>query len=141
MFEILRRGQRYLTAWPQHAVVAAFTETKMVPLTKLATRAMPAAAVVNLLVQWQSAGQQFTPIAIATSLFMLMLPVQCLYWFGQRAATALTPQLQAWYLELDRKLSQAGAKSPRPPLKQTPTYFDLAKLLRRVLDELPPDQH
>lgn len=141
MFEIFRRGQRYLQIWPQHAVVAAFTETRMVPLTKLAIRTMPAAAVVNLLVQWQWAGQEFTPIAIATSLFILMLPVQCLYWFGQRANTALTPQLQAWYLELDRKLSQAGAKSPRPLLQQTPTYFDLAKLLRRVLDELPPDQH
>jgi len=138
LIQCLKDGQRYAERWPRHAVVAAFTESKVIPATTIATKMMPAFAVINLLVQWQFHGQDFTPTSVATSLFMLMLPLQGLYWLGKRAREPLTPQLQVWYQDLAKKLKQSD---PNAAIREGKvTYMDLALLLRKILAILPPDE-
>lgn len=139
MLRLLKLGQKYADKWPKHAIVAAFTESKVVPATRIAITYMPAFAVINLLVQWQVNGQEWTPQAIATSLFLLMLPLQGLYWLGARAEKPLPPRLRHWYQDLQQKLKQANR--PTPSAAGEPTYMDLVIVLRKALAELPPDEH
>ncbi|MDN7124108.1 terminus macrodomain insulation protein YfbV [Pseudidiomarina terrestris] len=133
IWQVMQAGQRYAAIWPHHAVVAAMTETRVVPAVKFAAQWMPAAGVVNFLVQWQWLGETLLPQAIVSSLFLLSLPIQGWFWLGRRALSELDPRLKHWYLELAQKLSV----QPR----SKPTRMDLARLLRKALDELPPDQH
>lgn len=129
----LKRGHHYANLWPRHAVVAAMTESRVVPAVVMAAHWMPAAAALNLVVQWQFQSQHLMPLAWMTSVFLLSLPVQGWYWLGRRAETKLTPRLQHWYTELAQKLEL----KPR----SQGTYLDLVKMLRRALEQLPPDQH
>jgi hypothetical protein len=109
------------------------TETRVVPAVQFAARWMPALAVINLAVQWQWQGQLLVPQALVTSLFLLSLPFQGWYWLGRRANTKLDPRLRHWYGDLAKKLKvQPHAQ---------PTYMHLAKILRKALQELPPDEH
>lgn len=57
IWQVLQSGQKYAAIWPHHAVVAAMTETRVVPAVKFAAHWMPGAAVVNFLVQWQWLGK------------------------------------------------------------------------------------
>ncbi|RUO79198.1 terminus macrodomain insulation protein YfbV [Pseudidiomarina taiwanensis] len=129
----LKKGQHYASIWPKHAVVAAMTEATVVPATAFAAKVMPAAAVLNLLVQWQLQSAQLQPLAWGASLFLLSLPLQGWYWLGKRSQTKLPPHLAHWYRELAAKLELR----PRPE----GTYLDLIKMVRRALEQLPPDQH
>lgn len=133
IWQVFKSGQDYAAIWPHHAVVAAMTETRVVPGVKFAAKWMPAAAVINLWVQYQWLGSDFLPQAMVSSLFLLSVPVQGWYWLGQRALSQLDPRLKHWYLELAQKLHV----QPR----SKPTRMDLARLLNKALRELPPDQH
>jgi len=132
-WQSFKDGQAYAAIWPKHSVVAAMTESRVVPAVRLAARWMPALAVLNFVLQWQLQGLAMQPQGIVTSLFMLSLPFQGWYWLGKRANSKLDARLQHWYLDLAQKLQV----QPRPE----PRYMDLAKLIRKALQELPPDQH
>lgn len=133
IFQIFQDGQRYAHIWPRHAVVAAMTESVVVPAVNFAARWLPPVAVINFVVQWQWQGESLLPQAIVTSLFILSLPLQGWYWLGRRANTQLTPQLKHWYQQLASKLKMEPRKQPN--------YMDLAVMLRKALRELPPDEH
>lgn len=132
-WQVFRQGQTYARIWPRHAVVAAMTETRVVPAVSIAAKMMPAAAVLSFLVQWQTFGQALLPQATVTSIFLLSLPLQGWYWLGRRSEAPLPPQLLRWYQDLAAKLKVKGQGEP--------TYMDLARILRKALNELPPDQH
>lgn len=133
IWQVLQSGQKYAAIWPHHAVVAAMTETRVVPAVKFAAHWMPGAAVVNFLVQWQWLGESLMPQAVVSSLFLLSLPIQGWFWLGRRALSPLDPRLKHWYLELAQKL---GVQPRSKPIR-----MDLARLLRKALKELPPDEH
>lgn len=133
LWQVFKTGHQYAAIWPHHAVVAAMTETRVVPAVQFAAKWMPAVAVVNFIVQYQWLGNGMLPQALVSSLFLLSLPLQGWYWLGRRAVSKLDPRLQHWYLELAQKL----AIQPRPK----PTRMDLARLLRKALQELPPEEH
>lgn len=128
-----RTGQHYARLWPRHAVVAAMPESTVVPATAFAARWMPAAAVINGLLQFYLQGQALLPQALVTSMFLLSLPLQGWWWLGVRAQRQLPPRLQAWYLELMRKLQLQP--------HERATYMALAIALNKALRELPPEQH
>jgi uncharacterized protein len=131
VWKLFKDGQHYAKIWPHHSVVAAMTESRVVPAVNFTARWMPALAMVNFMVQWQ----WLLPISqiIVTSLFLLSLPLQGWYWLGARANAELPVSLLHWYHELATKLKvQPQAK---------PIYFDLARLLRKALKELPPEEH
>ncbi len=131
MWKLFKDGQAYAKIWPRHAVVATMTESRVVPAVNFTARWMPAAAVISFLVQWQ----WLLPLsqALISSLFLLSIPLQGWYWLGARANGQLPPALAAWYQELAKKLKI----EPRTK----PIYFDLAKILRKALKELPPEEH
>ncbi|WP_241967624.1 terminus macrodomain insulation protein YfbV [Pseudidiomarina insulisalsae] len=133
LWHVFKTGQEYAAIWPHHAVVAAMTETRVVPAVKFAARWMPPAAVVNLLVQYQWLGMSMAPQALISSLFLLSLPVQGWYWLGKRALTELDPRLKHWYLELAQKLQVQPRTKPK--------RMDLARLLDKALRDLPPEEH
>lgn len=133
IFKTLTDGQHYARIWPRHAVVAAMTETRVIPAVAFAAKWMPALAVINLAVQWQWQGEQLLPQALVTSLFLLSMPFQGWFWLGRRANSQLTPRLHQWYKDLAHKL---GVQAERKP-----TYMHLAKILRKALHELPPEEH
>src|SRR5690554_5846812 len=118
---------------PRHAVVAAMTESRVVPAMEFATEWIQVIAAVDVIVQREWLGTHAFAQIVVTTLFLLSLPLQGWYWLGQRAQTPLDPRLQHWYLDLAVKLSV----HPHPK----PAYLMLARLLRKALQELPPDQH
>lgn len=133
LLKTFRMGQEYAKVWPRHAVVAAMTESRVVPAVKFAERWVPAVAILNFFVQWEWLGSQGLAQVVVTSLFLLSIPLQGWYWLGQRAQAPLDPKLHHWYRDLAVKLAvQPQAK---------PTHLMLAKLIRKALQELPPDQH
>lgn len=133
IFRTLQTGQQYAKIWPRHAVVAAMTETRVIPAVAFTAKWMPALAVINLAVQWQWQGEQLLPQALVTSLFLLSMPFQGWFWLGRRANSALTPRLKHWYCDLANRLGMQA--------EQHPTYMHLAKILRKALQELPPEEH
>lgn len=132
-WKLLKDGQHYAQVWPRHAVVAAMTETRVIPAVAFAAQWMPVVAVLNLAVQWQWQGSVMLPQALVTSLFLLSLPFQGWFWLGWRANTKLDARLKHWYSDLAAKLKV----QPHPQ----PTYMHLGKILRKALKELPPDEH
>lgn len=133
LLKTFKLGHEYAKIWPRHAVVAAMTESRVVPAVQFAAKWIPAIATINFIVQWEWLGTHALAQIVVTTLFLLSLPLQGWYWLGQRAQTQLDPRLQHWYLDLAVKLSV----QPNPK----PTYLMLARLLRKALQELPPDQH
>ena len=141
MWKTIKRGAEYQKLWPQHAVVGNLLESKVIPATKLVAKILPAAAVVNFYVQWQYLGAEFLPQIIAASLFLLVLPVQGYFWLGKRSYHMLPPALNSWYFELQHKLNAAGEDIRLPGHRKGPCYIDLARVLRKALAILPPEQH
>ncbi|MCH8492070.1 MAG: DUF412 domain-containing protein [Idiomarina sp.] len=140
MWKTLKRGAEYLKLWPNHAVVGNLAESKFVPATKLGVKVLPIAAVLNFYVQFQYLGSELLPQILATSLFILVLPLQGYYWLGKRAYQILPPALNNWYFELQNKLNAAGEDIRLPGHRKGPCYVDLARVLRKALAVLPPEE-
>jgi uncharacterized membrane protein YfbV (UPF0208 family) len=140
MWKTLKRGAEYLKLWPNHAVVGNLAESKFVPATKLGVKVLPIAAVVSFFVQFQYLGSELLPQILATSLFILVLPIQGYYWLGKRAYQILPPALNNWYFELQSKLNAAGEDIRLPGHRKGPCYVDLARVLRKALAVLPPEE-
>src|SRR5690554_6854805 len=141
MWKILARGRSYLRLWPKHVVVGNLPESRVIPMVKLGIRWLPVAALANAGVQWQYLGVEFLPQILATSLFILVLPLQGYYWLGKRAYTVLPPPLASWFNELKTKLNQSGEDIRLPGHRPGPCYVDLARVLNKALAVLPPHDY
>lgn len=139
-FNVLGDGKRYAKEWPHHSVTAAFTESRVIPVTRFGEKVTPAIAVLNAVLFYQFLPAQQLPQGILLSLIMLSLPLQGIYWLGWRAKQPLSPRLQRWYKELQAKLQRSG-ETCRPEGKYGPNYQDLATIIRKALDTLPPHEH
>ncbi|RUO31824.1 DUF412 domain-containing protein [Aliidiomarina sedimenti] len=139
--KVFANGWRYMKLWPNHAVVGALPEAQIIPLTRLVSWMLPAAAVTNFGVQWFWLGTEHLPMIIMASMFLLLLPLQGYYWLGKRAYSELPLNLRGWYFELQSKLQVAGQDVRLPSHRPGPCYIDLALILRKALSELPPDQY
>ncbi|MCD8548738.1 MAG: DUF412 domain-containing protein [Aeromonadaceae bacterium] len=123
-------GLDYMRIWPQEKVLGAlFPEPRVIAAVTLALKVLPGLAGVSLLLQWHYGLVQWWPSVITTVLFMLSLPLQGLYWLGQRARSPLPAALSRWYFEVNAKLGQ-------PALPSSPSYLDLARTLRQAFDKL-----
>lgn len=141
MIKVLQHGWEYMKLWPNHAVVGALPEAHVIPLTRLISWMLPAAALVNFAVQWTWLGSAHAGTIITASVFLLLLPLQGYYWLGKRAYSELPLHLRAWYFELQSKLQAAGRDVRLPSHRPGPCYIDLAVILRKALNILPPEQH
>ncbi len=127
--------------WPKHAMVGNLPESQVVPLTKLGVRWLPVATLCNVYVQWQYLGMDYLPQIMASSLFILVLPLHGYYWLGKRAYTRLPLPLEAWYTQLKDKLNDQGEDIRLPSHRPGPCYIDLARVLNKALRQLPPHDY
>jgi len=124
----LQQGVRYSQSWPLVSELnSVFPENKIIRLTKTAQQLLPAVSVISLMMQLHWMGQSYLAPALASTLFMLSLPLQGWYWLGKRADSALPPAMLHWYLDIADKMQHQGVKVPNPAAK--PCYADLAALL------------
>ncbi len=136
MFGIkLQDGNKYLNSWPKRKELnSLFPENRVISATQLGKNVMPALAVLGLMLQYQFGEPLYWPTTIALTLFMVSLPMQGLYWLGNRATSHLPPSMANWYRDLHEKMQQEGCKTN--PLVHRPKYQDLAYLLRSAFKQL-----
>ena len=58
----------------------------------------------------------------------------------KRSRQPLKPMLRSWYKELRDKLRKQGVEC-QPQGEKGPEYMDLAIILRKALETLPPEEH
>lgn len=99
---------------------------------------MPFIAVFAILWQQFYAKGDYVALAAAilTGLVALALPLQGLYWLGKRATTYLPPKSAVWFKKICTMLKKQNIVVP---VKETPTYQDLADVLKKAQQKLDPD--
>ncbi len=109
----LQQGRHYMTLWPRRPELnSMFPENRVIKATEFALKAIPALAVLSVMLQFQFGEQHYWPSVITSVLFLLSLPLQGYYWLGQRADTRLPPSLASWYREIERQDERAGWPPP-----------------------------
>ncbi|RJG48157.1 terminus macrodomain insulation protein YfbV [Motilimonas pumila] len=131
----LQDGKDYMKLWPRRKELnGLFPENRIMQVTQFAEHSMPALAVLTLLIQYQFGADMFWPTSVVMVVFMLSLPLQGLFWLGNRANTRLPPSLANWYHELFAKLQQI--EEPDIDSVNKPKYRDLALVLKRGFKSL-----
>lgn len=131
----LRAGVSYSKVWPLVSELnSVFPENQMIRMTRFAQQVLPGLSVLSFLVQVNWLGQSYLAPALASALFLLLLPFQGWYWLGRRSMTELPPAMVSWYLEIADKLRSQGA-TVVPPIAK-PCYADLAKVLQQAVSQL-----
>ncbi|WP_413284071.1 terminus macrodomain insulation protein YfbV [Vibrio sp. MA40-2] len=131
----LRSGQKYMDVWPMRKELSPiFPEHRIIKATRFGIKVMPAVAAISILIQMSFENTQAMPQAIVTALFAISLPLQGIWWLGNRSNTKLPPALAGWYRELHQKIQESGFAVE--PIKQKPRYKELAVLLNRAFRQL-----
>jgi uncharacterized membrane protein YfbV (UPF0208 family) len=131
----LKDGQQYMDMWPMRKeLTPLFPEQRIIKATKFGVKVMPAIAAISVLTQMAFDNSQALPQAIIVALFAVSMPLQGMWWLGNRANTKLPPALASWYRELHQKIVESGFALE--PLKHAPRYKELAKMLNRAFRQL-----
>jgi len=131
----LKDGQKYMDTWPMRKELSAlFPEQRIIKATKFAMKVMPAVAAISVLTQMTFHNDVAMPQAIIIALFAISLPIQGMWWLGNRANTRLSPSLASWYRELHQKIIDSGFSLE--PVKKQPRYKELAVVLNRAFRQL-----
>jgi uncharacterized membrane protein YfbV (UPF0208 family) len=131
----LRDGQKYMDIWPMRKELSVlFPEHRVIKATRFGIRVMPAVAVMSILLQMGFQNSQALPQAIVIALFAISLPLQGMWWLGNRSKTALPPALAGWYRELHQNILESGFRLE--PIKSKPRYKELAIILNRAFRQL-----
>ncbi|GAA5645238.1 MULTISPECIES: terminus macrodomain insulation protein YfbV [Vibrio] len=131
----LRDGQKYMDTWPMRKELSMlFPEHRIIKATRFATKVMPAIAAISVLTQMSFQNYSAMPQAVVIALFAISLPVQGIWWLGNRANTQLPPALAGWYREIHQKIVDTGCALE--PVKSRPRYKELAAILNRAFRQL-----
>ena len=131
----LRDGQRYMDIWPiRKELSPLFPEQRVIKATRFAVKVIPAVAAISVLTQMAFHNVGAMPQAVVIALFAISLPVQGMWWLGNRANTHLPPSLAGWYRELHQKIVETGIALE--PIKANPRYKELALVLNRAFRQL-----
>lgn len=135
LWTTLQAGLNYSKTWPLvNELNSVFPENQVIRLTRFGQQVLPGLSVLSLLVQLHWLGQDYLAQALASALFLLLLPAQGWFWLGRRAMSELPPAMLSWYLEIADKLRSNGVTVHRPVAK--PSYADLARLLQQAVSQL-----
>jgi uncharacterized membrane protein YfbV (UPF0208 family) len=135
MLHNLRDGQKYMDTWPVRKELSPlFPEQRIIKATRFAIKVMPAVAAISVLTQMVFHNTGAIPQAVVVALFAISLPMQGMWWLGNRANTLLPPSLAGWYRELHQKIIESGFALE--PLKANPRYKELAVILNRAFRQL-----
>ncbi|WP_047049357.1 terminus macrodomain insulation protein YfbV [Vibrio mexicanus] len=131
----LKDGQKYMDTWPMRKELnLLFPEQRIIKATKFGIKVMPAIAAISVLTQLAFQNPNAMPQAVIIALFAISLPVQGMWWLGNRANTQLPPSLAGWYRELHQKIVESGFALE--PMKSKPRYKELAQILNRAFRQL-----
>ncbi|CAH0525366.1 terminus macrodomain insulation protein YfbV [Vibrio hippocampi] len=131
----IKNGQKYMELWPMRKeLTPLFPEQRIIKATKFGVKVMPAVAAISVLTQMAFSNAQAMPQAIIIALFAISLPIQGMWWLGNRSNTRLPPALATWYRELHQKVLETGYALE--PAKSKPRYKELAMLLNRAFRQL-----
>ncbi|MEZ8106100.1 MULTISPECIES: terminus macrodomain insulation protein YfbV [Vibrio] len=131
----LKDGQAYMDIWPvRKELNPIFPEQRIIKATKFGIKVMPAIAAISVLTQMVFQNGQAMPQAIVVALFAISLPLQGMWWLGNRSKTQLPPALAGWYRELHQKIIETGCALE--PMKPKPRYKELAIILNRAFRQL-----
>ncbi|MCE0496195.1 terminus macrodomain insulation protein YfbV [Vibrio salinus] len=131
----LKDGQKYMDTWPLRKELSAiFPEHRIIKATKFGLKVMPAVAAISVLTQMVFHNIGAMPQAIVVALFAISLPLQGMWWLGNRANTRLPPSLASWYRELHQKIIESGFALE--PARKQPRYKELAFILNRAFRQL-----
>ncbi|ADT86716.1 hypothetical protein VFA_001152 [Vibrio furnissii CIP 102972] len=111
-----------------------FPEQRIIKATRFGIKVMPAVAAISVLTQMTFQNVQAMPQTIIIALFAISLPLQGIWWLGNRANTQLPPALASWYRELYQKIVETGFALE--PIKSKPRYKELAMVLNRAFRQL-----
>ena len=131
----LKDGQSYMELWPMRKeLTPLFPEQRIIKATRFGIKVMPAVAAISVLMQMVFENNAAMPQAIVMALFAISLPLQGMWWLGNRANSILPPALAGWYRELHSKSIESGCALE--PLKANPRYKELAQVLNRAFKQL-----
>ncbi|EOW3709878.1 DUF412 domain-containing protein [Vibrio fluvialis] len=131
----LKDGQKYMDTWPMRKELnLLFPEQRIIKATRFGIKVMPAVAAISVLTQMAFHNVQAMPQSIIIALFAISLPLQGIWWLGNRANTQLPPALASWYRELYQKIVETGFALE--PIKSQPRYKELAMVLNRAFRQL-----
>ncbi|MBW3696522.1 DUF412 domain-containing protein [Vibrio sp. T187] len=131
----LKDGQKYMDLWPvRKELNAIFPEQRIIKATRFGIKVMPAIAAISVLTQMAFNNYQAMPQAVVMALFAISMPLQGIWWLGNRSNTVLPPALASWYRELYQKIVESGFALE--PMKAKPRYKELAAILNRAFRQL-----
>ncbi|WP_395342672.1 terminus macrodomain insulation protein YfbV [Ningiella sp. W23] len=131
----IKDGRQYMRVWPmEKQLYGLFPECRIISATKFGTQVMPPMAIMTVALQLHYLGMEFLPQALTIGIFFFSLPLQGLFWLGNRSNQALPPAMLAWYRDIYQKMQQQGCALESLPNK--PTFMSLARLLRTAFREL-----
>ncbi|WP_394248214.1 terminus macrodomain insulation protein YfbV [Vibrio profundi] len=131
----LKDGQKYMDLWPvRKELNAIFPEQRIIKATRFGIKVMPAIAAISVLTQMAFNNYQAMPQAVVVALFAISMPLQGIWWLGNRSNTVLPPALASWYRELHQKIVESGFALE--PMKAKPRYKELAAILNRAFRQL-----
>jgi hypothetical protein len=111
-----------------------FPECRIIAATKFGIQVMPPIAIMVVALQLHYLGMGFLPQALTVGIFFFSLPLQGLFWLGNRSNQALPPSLLAWCRDIHSKMQNQGCALEALPPK--PRFKELARLLRTAFKEL-----
>lgn len=131
----IKDGREYMRIWPmEKQLFSLFPECRIIAATKFGIQVMPPIAIMVAALQLHYLGMSFLAQALTVSVFFFSLPLQGLFWLGNRANQNLGPSMVAWYKDIYHKMQQQGCALEA--IKSKPTFKDLAKLLNTAFKEL-----
>ena len=124
-----------MKVWPmEKQLYGLFPECRIIAATKFGIQVMPPIAIMVVALQLHYLGMENLAQALTMGIFFFSLPLQGLFWLGNRSNQALPPQMLAWYKDIYHKMQQQGCALEA--ITPKPTFRDLAKLLRTAFKEL-----
>lgn len=130
----VQQGRHYMTVWPRRPELnSLFPENRIIKATEFACLVIPALIVLSVMLQFEFGRSEYWPSTMASVLFLFSLPLQGLYWLGQRSQTALPPSLANWYRQINEKMSEQGT---RRQWVNNPSYKELAETLNAAFKQL-----
>ena len=142
-FRTLLLGRRYMAVWPDDPLLGpVFPENRVKYWMKVGSYLLPPFIVLILAWAWYRGGglhgvefmfamKSTWPVTIACVIFLLLMPLQGIWWFGRRAQLKLNPRLKLFYMETCIMLHRQGL--------QDPTMMDFAEATAEGIRKLGRD--
>lgn len=130
-FNIVRQGDFYLNNWPrQKTLNCLFVDSKVAFYTRLSIKVFPVFIILIIALNISFPDILNWSATATLVVFLLGLPLQGLYWLGNRSSSFLPNQLLPWYIAIHKTLNKSTTNGSI--VAKRPRYLDLALLLKNA---------